>query len=346
MAGSCVRLVSHAAVARRVPAADRRSGGAGMEQSVREDLGYRKQVARAILSSEIAPLEVAAAEPAAEAAAEQGLVKGLPVPWPDGLGPVPQPPAATPDPQAPLPHADVLVVTWTVAEQKALADVLTPGHSPPGWFPYRRRFIEDYQAKIRPWAPARAVGRLGSWYPVKVGSLTVLCYKSELHLNQDGIRTGAGTATLPVRDMFAQLIDEVRPRLVLTIGTSGGVLASDPNTAAIRLAGVDFPEFHPILTTDYFEFGTSGNHLEKEGCAVEMGDAVLGMVCEGLADPPKWGVVRNLSDPQINADLPVGAGQLNMQVHWALWYYTVFGYWTSVAGALATWGVIAGLDGT
>src|SRR6266496_1431643 len=140
MAGSCVRLVSHAAVARRVPAADRCSGGAGMEQSVREDVGYRKQVARAILSSEIAPLEVAAAEPA----------------------------AAIPDPQAPLPHADVLVVTWTVAEQKALADVLTPGHSPPGWFPYKRRFIEDYQAKIRPLAPARAVGRLGSWYPVKV----------------------------------------------------------------------------------------------------------------------------------------------------------------------------------
>ncbi len=316
----------------------------------------------------------------------------------------------------------MLVVTWTVAEQKALADVLTPRHAPQTWFPYTRRFADDYLPKIRRGAPARAAGRIGSWYPTRIGSLAVLCFKSELHLNQDGIATGHGTATLPVRDMFAQLIDEVRPRLVLTIGTSGGVFAehglgdvvvtraakfrladefrnepfnrqvyrsqwdvptkqldqagqlmaqfrprlveprfgpptkrypfqgalleSNPNTAAIRLDGADFPEFHPILTTDYFEFGTSDNHLENEGCAVEMGDAVLGLVCQGLADPPKWGVVRNLSDPQINADLPVGSRQLNMQVHWALWYYTVFGYWTSVAGALASWGVIAGLEGT
>ena len=35
-------------------------------------------------------------------------------------------------------------------------------------------------------------------------------------------------------------------------------------------------KFHPILTTDYFEFGTSKNRLDREGCAVEMGDAVLG----------------------------------------------------------------------
>ena len=37
------------------------------------------------------------------------------------------------------------------------------------------------------------------------------------------------------------------------------------------------PEFHPILTTDYFEFGTPANHLDQQGCAVEMGDARLGM---------------------------------------------------------------------
>jgi len=35
-----------------------------------------------------------------------------------------------------------------------------------------------------------------------------------------------------------------------------------------------------------------------------------------------------------------------MQIHWAVWYYEAFGYWTSVAGALAAWGIIAGLDGS
>jgi hypothetical protein len=33
-----------------------------------------------------------------------------------------------------------------------------------------------------------------------------------------------------------------------------------------------------------------------------------------------------------------------MQIHWAVWYYEAYGYWTSVSGAIATWGVIAGVD--
>ncbi len=34
-----------------------------------------------------------------------------------------------------------------------------------------------------------------------------------------------------------------------------------------------------------------------------------------------------------------------MQAHWAVWYYEVYGYWTSVTGALATWAIVAGLEG-
>ena len=45
------------------------------------------------------------------------------------------------------------------------------------------------------------------------------------------------------------------------------------------------PEFHPILTTDYFEYGTTTNHLDVEGAAVEMGDAALGLACSELARP-------------------------------------------------------------
>jgi hypothetical protein len=104
------------------------------------------------------------------------------------------------------------------------------------------------------------------------------------------------------------------------------------------------PAFHPVLTTDYFEFGTSANHLDQQGCAVEMGDAALGLLCSELEDPPHWAIVRNLSDPQINGDLPTTPSRLNMQVHWAVWYYEIYGYWTSISGALATWAIIAGLD--
>jgi hypothetical protein len=104
------------------------------------------------------------------------------------------------------------------------------------------------------------------------------------------------------------------------------------------------PEFHPILTTDYFEYGTSTNRLDKEGAAVEMGDAALGLAVSELANPPKWAVIRNMSDPTINGDLPSKEYPLNEQTTWAVGYYTAYGRWTSTLGALTTWGVIAGID--
>jgi len=108
------------------------------------------------------------------------------------------------------------------------------------------------------------------------------------------------------------------------------------------------PKFHPILTTDFFEFGTSINHLEKEGCAVEMGDAVLGLAIEERKaagkHTPNWAVVRNCSDPQINGLLKDEPKKESLQVLWAVYYYSSFGYWTSIMSALATWAIIAGLE--
>ena len=381
-----------------------------------ESLDQRKELARALLAAGTDELDLELAPPVSPEAA---LTADLAIPFPADLAPTPRPLAEVPDPSAPLPTADVLVVTWTVAEQDALADVFTPGFARKAWYRYDRGFQQNYVPRIRKGAPALAARRLGSWFPTEIGGKSVICFKSELHLNQDGVPTGVGTATLPVKDMFHQLIAEVRPEVVLTVGTSGGVygehdlgdvvvtrgakfrlsdefrnepfakatyqsdwqiptrwfpdaeqlmqgyseqlveppfgpptkrypldellVADPPNLPDIKLDGVDMPEFHPILTTDFFEFGTSANKLELEGCAVEMGDAVLGLVCEELPDPPKWAVVRNLSDPQINADLPTGRGKLNMQTLWAVWYYEAFGYWTSVTGALATWAIVAGM---
>jgi hypothetical protein len=66
-----------------------------------------------------------------------------------------------------------------------------------------------------------------------------------------------------------------------------------------------FPALHPILTTDYFEFGTSTNHLGDEGCGVEMGDAVLGPVAGQLgAAAPRWLVMRNVSDRRSTVPCP------------------------------------------
>jgi nucleoside phosphorylase len=384
------------------------------------DVPERKEIARLLLDAgtEAIDLEL---EPVVDR--EAGLLADLGLPFPDGLAPEPQPIDPAPALDAPLPKADVVVVTWTVAELNALADVLTPGHPRSHWYRYARGFEQSYLPKIRDDAPARKAKRLASYFPTKIGDKTVLCMKSELHLNQDGIPTGDKTSTLPVKDLFRQIIEEAQPSLVLTVGTSGGVkhehdlgdvvvtraakfrLADEfanepfagqtyrsdwkipttqfakaeelmaehareleepdfapptkryayegpllksepPNKPSIHIDDGDaMPEFHPILTTDFFEFGTSANNLWTEGCAVEMGDAVLGLVADELGDAaPDWAIVRNLSDPMINGDLPTKPRKPDMQAHWAVWYYEAYGYWTSVMGALATWAIIAGLE--
>jgi nucleoside phosphorylase len=382
------------------------------------DVAERKRIARLLLSAGTLPIDLELSPDVVEGE----LLADLGIPFPAAYAPAPRPLDALPAKDAPVPAVDALVVTWTVAELNALADVLTPGHPHSRWYRYTRNFETHFRPLIRDGAPALAATRLGSWFVTDVNGLSVLCFKSELHLNQDGRRTGDGTATLPVKDLFAQLIAEAQPSTVLTVGTSGGVahehdlgdsvvtrgakfrlsdefrneafnnqiyrsdweiptqhfnaaeklmaryqdrlvepdfgpptkryafegplLRSEPaNSPSILLDGRDMPEYHPILTTDFFEFGTSSNQLFDEGCAVEMGDAVLGLVCEELADPPNWAIVRNLSDPMINGDLPREGGRpLDMQAHWAVWYYEVYGYWTSVCGALATWAILAGLS--
>jgi len=390
-----------------------------------EDLDYQKELAWELLSSGITETDLELQPDLALLPPGAGLTADLAIPFPDDLAPVPQPIDPPPSPSAELPRADVLVVTWTVDEVQALADVLTPGFGRDRWYRYDRKFAQ-YDPQIRRGAPAKIAKRLGSYMLTKIGDKSVLCFKSELHLNQDGIESPAnpGNATLPVRAMFHQLIDEVKPSLVLTVGTAGGVFQehdlgdvvvtrgakfrvkrefknapfagksykcdwdlptgrfdkavelmakfqdnlaepeflpptknftipgplptpSRPNKPDIKLDGRDMPAFHPILTTDYFEFGTSGNHLDHEGAAVEMGDAVLGLVLEERKaagqSTPNWAVVRNCSDPQINGDLKNKPAKQSVQALWAVYYYKGFGYWTSVMSALATWGIVAGL---
>ena len=59
------------------------------------------------------------------------------------------------------------------------------------------------------------------------------------------------------------------------------------------------------------------------------------MKAQGLPRVPDWLVIRNASDPQINGDLPDSNNpevptsmrrNLNMQGHWAVWYYETYGY--------------------
>jgi nucleoside phosphorylase len=381
-----------------------------------ETIDDRKLLARYLLARGDEVLEDAVG-PVTRAPRARALMD---IPFPDALRPTPEPIDPAPDPDAALPAANVVVITWTVDEQEALADVFTPGFGRSKWYPYTRGYEERYAAKIRNGAPSKFARRLGSYFLTRIGQTSVICFKSELHLNQDGIRTGDGTATLPVKDLFLQIVEEAHPDVVLTVGTAGsvhedvglgdvvvtraakfrlsdefrneafngkvytsdwtipdgffaqaeelmgrfapeleeppfgppttkyefpgGLAKTERASPGIKVDGRDMAAFHPILTTDFFEFGTSTNHLEEQGCGVEMGDAALGLACAELEDPPRWAVIRNMSDPQINGELPTTGFRLNQQTVWAVAYYEAYGYYTSVAGTLATWAVIAGLD--
>jgi nucleoside phosphorylase len=137
-----------------------------------------------------------------------------PIPWPGGLAPTPLAPPAQ-SAADPLPAADVLVVTYTAAEGRALADVLTPGITSTSWNYYTKDW-SVYEPQLDKRAPALDSKRLGSWHLTTIGKTTVLCFKSELHPATDG-------PALPIRKLWAQMIAEVQPQLVITTGTAGGV---------------------------------------------------------------------------------------------------------------------------
>ncbi len=140
-----------------------------------------------------------------------------PIPWPAHQAPTPAPIAPAPSPAAALSQHDYLIVTWTEEEGKCLADTLTPGYpSQTAWYDYTHNFQTEYVPLIRSGAPALESKRLGSYFPTTIGGKRALCFKSELHFSQDGPK-------MPIAKLWAQLIQEVKPKLVITTGTAGGI---------------------------------------------------------------------------------------------------------------------------
>jgi purine-nucleoside phosphorylase len=144
-----------------------------------------------------------------------GLSRFTDIPWPKGLAPKtgPKPSGGS---NSPLPRADVLVVTWTVDEGHALSRVLTPGKdSRNDYLAYRHNFAA-ISKKMRKGCPALEAKRLGAYWTTTIGSKKVVVFKSDSHMSQDG-------PDLPNIDVWRQIIQEVRPKLVITTGTAGGI---------------------------------------------------------------------------------------------------------------------------
>src|SRR5262245_34981323 len=144
-----------------------------------------------------------------------GLSRFTNIPWPKGLAPKPDG-ALGGLKDGPLPRADVLVVTWTVDEGHALSRVLTPGkNSRDDYRPYTHNYA-SISAKMRAGCPARELKRLGAYWTTTIGNKKVVVFKSDSHMSQDGPQ-------LANEGVWKQIIDEVKPTLVLTTGTAGGI---------------------------------------------------------------------------------------------------------------------------
>ena len=144
-----------------------------------------------------------------------GLSRYTNVPWPRGLAPRTDK-VALEGSGGSLPTANVLVVTWTVDEGHALSRVLTPGKdSRNDYRPYTHNFV-SISRKMRPGCPALQAKRLGAYWTTKIGAKSIVVFKSDSHMSQDGPR-------LPNIDVWNQIIREVNPKLVITTGTAGGI---------------------------------------------------------------------------------------------------------------------------
>jgi nucleoside phosphorylase len=144
-----------------------------------------------------------------------GLSRFTDIPWPNGLAPkTGSAPSGTS--ASPLPEADVLVVTWTVDEGHALSRVITPGKDSRNDY---RSYTHNFSAisqKMRNGCPAKQAQRLGAYWTTKIGGKSVVVFKSDSHMSQDGPQ-------LPNIDVWSQIISEVKPKLVITTGTAGGI---------------------------------------------------------------------------------------------------------------------------
>jgi hypothetical protein len=151
-----------------------------------------------------------------------GLSRYTNVKWPAGLQPKTDP-VARKGKAGRLPKADVLIVTWTVDEGHALSRVLTPGKdSRNDYRPYKRNYAA-ISRKMSAGSPARIAKRLGAYWTTVIAKKRVVVFKSDSHLSQDTRKLPQQGGTLPNEDVWKQIIDDVKPSLVITTGTAGGI---------------------------------------------------------------------------------------------------------------------------
>jgi nucleoside phosphorylase len=185
---------------------------------------------------------LSAMSPAAQSSTSERLPQG--VPWPDASKPTPRPlvpaPAESED-ISKFAGFDAVVVTYTSAEAAAMAALLTPGHPVSTWYEYRHNIAEYVPIVTGKLAPfnstdprdARYYHSLGLYFPCTVGKARILLLKSGLHLDYD---LEAVAPVIPINKMLTEVLQTVKPKLVITTGTGGGI-GADVKLGDVVVAG-------------------------------------------------------------------------------------------------------------
>ena len=154
------------------------------------------------------------------------IVEVGPVPWPAKLAPVVQPLGAfAPGQKITGPvnvSADVLILLYTNEEISALLDVFTQNKA---WTPARKETLYPYAHNFDKFKSlieglrgddGLQQGIFGYLSAMKIGSMNVVLYKTELHPKANGNK-------LPFVPVIAQLVSELNPKLVISTGTAGAI---------------------------------------------------------------------------------------------------------------------------
>ena len=146
-----------------------------------------------------------------------------PIVWPANMSPELDKTFVYNGRDAVLPQADFVIFTWTSAEANAMSAAFTPGSwampakgMTGGWYEYANQWDAKFAGRFTDRSPAQTSPYIGKFMPIIIGGRRVLLFKSNFHLARDN-------ASMPVKDMFKQVIEQTQPKLVITSGTAGAV---------------------------------------------------------------------------------------------------------------------------
>lgn len=143
------------------------------------------------------------------------------VPWPSDK--TPQSKLSGWSEDAPLPEADALVVTWTSGEARTMGQLFA-GAQLEDWIEYKNNVSEFIPLVTGSKAPfnyngeggARYYHTLGLYTMVELAGISVVVLKSGLHPAYDG-------PAVPMVKLWQQMIAQVKPKLIISTGTGGGI---------------------------------------------------------------------------------------------------------------------------